>query len=105
LFNFRLAYILYLTISNEARAVAVVRPLSTAKVGRVGQEGICPFYEWSLEHCYHIQARGAEVLRVISHCFANFKACEKYGSFARTPEGAAELTSRNIAFQAAQYSK
>jgi hypothetical protein len=79
-----------------------MRPGLTGTVGRVEQQGICPFYEWHFEHCYHIQARGAEVLQVISYCFGNYKACNRYGGFARTPEGAAELKSQNIRFQTLQ---
>jgi hypothetical protein len=79
-----------------------MRPVSMRTVGRETKDGICPFYEWNLENCFHIKARGAEVLKVISHCFGNYRTCNLHIAFARTPEGAAELKSRNAAFQTAQ---
>jgi hypothetical protein len=53
----------------------------------------CPFYEWHLEHCYHIEAKGPEVLQVFQFCFDKYSACPNFGRYAKMPEGVAGLRS------------
>ncbi len=56
----------------------------------------CPFYEWQLEGCYHIQAHGAEILRVFQYCFGSYKTCVNFSNYARTPEGTTGLNAGEV---------